>query len=301
MTDTTPPPAKRVSLETSESDKGDSCYCCTHPFPSKPDLYAFPCHHMACLWCINKNPDSFKQCGICRGKTYVSMEFVKERMNGRTNPHITPQDMLEEILAGCFSVKVPPPNLIEKMIECIRQGADPLTVYQKNPDSMDRTPLIAAVSISDIKSASYLLELGVYTAYDKVSALWKCVADTNSIPMATLLIENGAVIHYQGPKTARNYLHLACTNPLGDGKLIRFLIEKGVNVNQPNDRGQTPLFYIFHGSAHHIFEKFWELLKAGANVHHVDNEGNTFDALSKQITHPQMSLRDMFSYVSQSK
>ena len=59
------------------------------------------------------------------------------------------------------------------------------------------------------------------------------------------LLRLGAMVNYQGGYGNRSILHLAVIN--GETEIVKFLIEKGANIEAQDDKKRTPLMYaVYH-------------------------------------------------------
>lgn len=296
-----PPPTKRLALE-------HECYVCSHKYSSISDMYTFPCAHQSCLWCIHKHPTSFETCGLCRDPTFVNMYLVKKRLASRPNPHLTPQESLEETMRVLIPmVKSRNINVcdisphMENMVRCIQQGANPCTLLLGNLDDHEEwNPFFCAVYGFHTKTVSALLNLGVYNNDLKTQMLRHSVRFKECLDISKLLIDAGADIHTLYPSN-NNLLHMACVDEDSDELMIRMLIKVGVNVNHVNEHGDTPLLLLFQNkklSPNELFRRWWELVQGGANIKHVNNKGQTFYDLSL-TENPNVNMHQFFKYLMQ--
>ncbi|CAG0898408.1 unnamed protein product [Cyprideis torosa] len=69
-----------------------------------------------------------------------------------------------------------------------------------------------------------------------------CAIKTRNYDMAVYLMEKGAAVDYVNRITGDNLLHSAAADETSDSNaLIKILLEKGVPLNAPNLKGETPL------------------------------------------------------------
>ncbi len=88
--------------------------------------------------------------------------------------------------------------------------------------------------------------------------------------IALLLLENGAKVDKILDRTGDSCLSLACSG--GSLKLIKLLIEKGLDVRHKNDRGETPLYSAIYSKKLDAVKYFIEELKENIDQVSYTNE-----------------------------
>ena len=176
----------------------------------------------------------------------------------------------------------------------ISQGAD----LNYSPIITNRTSLVLAVESGNVEVVEYLVDRGVaVNDTDKGAALADILNNGSTalceacqqghIEIVRSLIQNGARINAKVDQAGATALHRGIAYPT----IVRFLIEKGANLDAPDGKGRTPLHYAANAYSFGIqginisrfVASFKQLVDAGANMRVKDSTKQTpIDILNKK-------------------
>lgn len=92
-----------------------------------------------------------------------------------------------------------------------------------------------------------------------------------NIEAVRILVENGADVEYQNDEIDNTTAIIwACWG--GEEEIVKYLIEKGANINYKDKNGNTALM---HAANHYNLEAFETLLKFKADTKIKNNDGKT--------------------------
>lgn len=100
---------------------------------------------------------------------------------------------------------------------------------------------------------------------------------TNSVEVYQYLIDSIGLNPQVQDKSGNTLLHIVLTKP-GQFQVVQYLLEKGCNPNQLNNRNQNALILASSGSDANLFDL---VLSRTANVHQIDTYGQT--ALTRAV------------------
>ncbi len=132
---------------------------------------------------------------------------------------------LEDALQKALTPSRQDYGTIKKLIE---QGAD------VNAPMGDGYPLSYT---SDLEISQLLIDSGARVN----SLVMRNAAFYRTYDKFMLLVKNGGDPKYINPESQRTLLHLAANNPRGGQKIAEYLIGLGLNVNEPDIDGYTPI------------------------------------------------------------
>lgn len=143
------------------------------------------------------------------------------------------------------------------------------------PDYLGRTPLMYAVLLRDKGAFDALLKYGanaaVYSSPKKPVSALSIAVSNSGVEYARLLIEHGHPVYHNGSSNGTNLLSLlfycAADSESVESQIevLQLLVRAGVDVNQPNDQGRTPLLFAIEFGASLAAIKM--LLELGADAH----------------------------------
>jgi len=152
----------------------------------------------------------------------------------------------------------------------VSNGANVNTV-----DEDGRPPLFEAVAEGSKEMVQFLLDKGASIAVNLKSGgvLHKCVEWDNA-DLANLFIQRGADVNARdNSKNTPLILAAAKNKP----ELVKILLKHGADPNVRNKKDQTALNRLYYkGKSHKIFECLDALVRAGANINEVNENGDTF-------------------------
>lgn len=117
-------------------------------------------------------------------------------------------------------------------------------------------------------SLVFVTAIGSAFAYDKKSVLGVDLIESGDFNKISRSLENGAKLN-SFDEYGISPLVRALAFPYLKPELVEFLIDKGADVNLPNNDGTTPIFFAIESE---IFEL---LLDAGANINYKTPDGIT--------------------------
>jgi Ankyrin repeats (3 copies) len=167
---------------------------------------------------------------------------------------------------------------MEELIAAQTQGASEaelITIYRsglsvESRDKFGVTPLhVACHGKGYLFFAKMLINEGA-NVNSATRKGWTPLMDACSEPgkaeIVRLLLNNGAMADHRR-FDGRSALHLAAF--INDFAVARVLVEAGANVNLPDNRGQTPVFYVTGPEVARL------LIENGASLSIVDRAGNS--------------------------
>lgn len=108
-----------------------------------------------------------------------------------------------------------------------------------DPDNEDNAEpiLVHAVAKGDLEAVKLLIELGNPSVESRTRALLSAVQSSTNVDMVRYLVQNGA--DYNGKTAAGLMIHEAVSSK--NVAILDVLVEAGADVDDVNDKGQTPL------------------------------------------------------------
>jgi ankyrin repeat protein len=138
---------------------------------------------------------------------------------------------------------------------------------------LERTPLHLAAATGNSATVRHLINHGALHSIDKHNwtPLHVAIASRNATAVIKLLIDKGDVLDKtELDKTEDTLLHFATKEKAIAA--MRYLIQKGANVNATNAAGNTALHF---AAKSHMLEGCKLLIAAGAEVDHANKKGKT--------------------------
>jgi ankyrin repeat protein len=151
------------------------------------------------------------------------------------------------------------------------------------------TPLAKATKDGDINKISDLISSGGNINEREHKAGWSLLHYAvyyNQIDAVKFLSEKGANVNITD---AQGYTPLLFALEYNNKDIINVLVDSGANMNILNNRGDTPLSYALHYRYFNILEL---LLEKGADVNFADARGNTLLALA--VYHDNKDMVNFF-------
>ncbi|KAJ5067186.1 ankyrin repeat ph and sec7 domain containing protein secg-related [Anaeramoeba ignava] len=97
----------------------------------------------------------------------------------------------------------------------------------------------------------------------------------NSLEVIKYLIEKGININEKN-KNKETPLHFVCQNINGNSlEVIKYLIEKGININEKNQDKETPLHFVCQNINENSLEVIKYLIEKGININEKNKDENT--------------------------
>lgn len=179
------------------------------------------------------------------------------------------------------------------------------TVNHVNPDGT--CPLHFAVRLTDTTISRVLIQLGAnvnHQGNDGFSVMHEAVFRDN-LDQIKLLVESNANIHIRSSDSITP-LHWAafCNNP-GNKDTIRYLVEQGGNVNDPDYGGNTTIHLAAKSCSLEVFQMLLELgadlglcNKKKCTVLHFAAENDDVEIMKRvlKLTQLELEVRDVLGY-----
>ena len=141
-------------------------------------------------------------------------------------------------------------------------------------DENNRTPLVYAVRRDSEADVKMLLEYGANINYGNknVDCNYPIIEASirNNTKMVKMLVEKGADMNVRDFEENLTPLHFACGD--GNEELVKFFLDKGVDVNSNTDDGPTALMTACINENTNIVQM---LIDNGANINWKDSDGVT--------------------------
>ena len=154
-------------------------------------------------------------------------------------------------------------------------------------DENNRTPLVYAVRRESEADVKMLLEYGANINYGNknIDCNYPIIEASirNNTKMVKMLVENGADMNVRDFEEDLTPLHFACGD--GNEELVKFFLDKGVDVNSNTDDGPTALMTACINENTNIVQM---LIDNGANINLKDSDGDT--ALTKAIEYENTDI-----------
>lgn len=184
--------------------------------------------------------------------------------------------------AAC--AKVPPYELLYYVESLLKRGADPNiregfygTVLQ----------VVCSNHLRKVESAVSVIQLLIEHGADvnipggeygsAFNAAASCKSSSAAIQIMKLLLDHGAEIDQQGDSDWGTALHIACNE--GSKETVRWLLDKGIDVNAESGRFATPLQAAVVGAysnrEREVLDKIGLLMEKGAQVNQQGGEYGT--------------------------